>query len=184
MSAVHLVDSNRLCITGRSPPVLYTPKSLPTTGISSLWKIQRFGMGWGLKAGLNRERLKHKCRALPCLPYLGFNQPKPLLSQQDFSLPKELCENWGRASGLSSTIAKKQHNRLKRRKISRAHSLRKVFLLDSVSNIQLLLWRRRLTANVVSVTGHETSKKISSSFFFMFLEVRGEFELQVRNCRC
>jgi len=38
MSAVHLVDPNRLRITGRSPIVLYTPKSLLTTGISTLWK--------------------------------------------------------------------------------------------------------------------------------------------------
>lgn len=58
-------------------------------------------------AGLRRERLKDKLWALPCLPYLSFNQPKPLPSQQDFSLPRELCENWGRASGRCSTIAKK-----------------------------------------------------------------------------
>lgn len=83
--------------------------------------MKRFGTA-GLKAGLNRERMKHKRQALPCLPYLGFNQPKPLPSQQDFPLPKELCENGGRASGRSSTIAEKQHDKVKRRKISRAHS--------------------------------------------------------------
>lgn len=91
MSAVHLVDPNKSCITECSPHVLYTPKSLPTMGISTLWKIQRFGM----KAGVESERLKHIYWALLCLPHLGFNQPKPLLSQQDFHFQKSCVKTEG-----------------------------------------------------------------------------------------
>lgn len=121
--------------------VLYIPKSLPTTGISTLWKMEILGMA-GMKVGLNWERLKHKCWALPFLPYLGFSQPKSLPSQQDFSLPKELNENRGKASVRSSTIAEKQHDKVKRKKISRVHCSRKAFALGRASNTQLLLLRR------------------------------------------
>lgn len=108
---------NECCASDRSQQVMYH-KTFPSCPVyqqitSNNWYFHTMenteiwngeSQSW---AGLSRERLKDKVWALPCLPYLGFNQPKPLPSQQDFSLPRELCENWGRASGRSSTIAKK-----------------------------------------------------------------------------
>lgn len=102
---------NECCASDRSQQVMYH-RTFPSRPVdpqitSNNWYFHTMehteiwnggSQSW---AGLSRERLKHKVWAFPCLPYLGFNQPKPLLSQQDFSLPKELCENWGRASGRS-----------------------------------------------------------------------------------
>lgn len=124
----------------------------------------------GMKVGLNRERLKHEHWALPFLPYLGFNQPKSLPSQQDFSLPKELRENRGRASVRSSTIAEKQHDKVKGKKISRAHCSRKAFLLDR-DQIPAAPLKKEVMANVARVMGHETSNKNILEFPFYVLGV-------------
>lgn len=120
---------------------------------------------------LSRERLKHKLWALPCLPYLGFNQPEPLLSQQGFPLPKVLCENRERASGRSSTIAKKITWQSKKKEDKQSTQLKKsIFSRQGIQDPAVPL--KEVVANMVSMMGSEAFNKNILEFTFYVLGVK------------